>query len=55
MFAGRIGLQTLTGSVEYLHLNADSAVAANQGDNDVFIGRLGISFSYCPDTIQWAF
>jgi hypothetical protein len=36
---------SLTGEVTYLRLFADSAEAANGGDDDEFIGRVGLQFS----------
>lgn len=36
----------LNGSVQYLHLAADSVQQINGGDNDVCIGKAGISFIY---------
>lgn len=36
----------LNTSVQYLHLAADSVLAINDGDDDVCIGKLGLSFVY---------
>ena len=36
----------LSGSVNYLHLFADSLEFANYGDQDEIIGSIGIGFSY---------
>ena len=40
------GEWSLTGSVQYLRLFADSVEAANNGNQDQFIGTAGISFTY---------
>jgi hypothetical protein len=42
----RFGLWFLNTSVQYLHLSADSVQAANNNDNDVCIGKIGLSFVY---------
>ena len=42
----RYGQWALTGGVQYLHLFADSAEAANNGDSSEIIGKVGVSFSY---------
>jgi hypothetical protein len=42
----RYGTWSLTGSLTYLHLFADSAQAANRGDDDEWIWKVGIGFSY---------
>ncbi len=40
------GEWSLTGSVQYLRLFADSVESANNGDQDQFIGTAGIKFTY---------
>jgi len=42
----RYGAWTLTAGVQYLYLFADSAEAANNGENDQWIGKVGVAFSY---------
>ena len=42
----KYGAWSLTGGVQYLQLFANSAAAANNGDWNQFIGKLGIGFSY---------
>jgi hypothetical protein len=43
---GRFGQWTLNASVQYLHLFADSARAANDDDRNEVIGTVGVSFTY---------
>jgi hypothetical protein len=40
------GSWNLTGTFQYLFLNADSTEFANHGDDSEFIGKLGIAFAY---------
>lgn len=42
----RFGQWFLNTSLQYLHLGADSVLAINGGDQDEFIGKLGVSFVY---------
>jgi hypothetical protein len=40
------GSWSLTGSVTYLQLFADSAEIVNNDESNYFIGKLGVSFTY---------
>lgn len=40
------GTWSLTGTFQYLYLNADGLQAANHGDDHEFIGKIGVAFAY---------
>jgi hypothetical protein len=40
------GAWNLTGSLQYLYLNAEGLQAANAGDDYEIIGKLGVAFAY---------
>lgn len=46
LYSGKFGTWTLTGGVTYIHLFSDSLEAANDNDDNDWIAKVGIAFSY---------